>query len=251
MGYSKYIDINRKLWNGKTGIHYKSKFYNVENFKKGKSSLNPPELELLGKIKNKSILHLQCHFGLDSISMARMGAKVTAIDFSDKAIKTARLLNSEMNTDVNFVCSNIYDIKNVIKQKFDIVYTSYGVIGWLPDLNKWGKIISGYLKEDGFFCMVEFHPFVFLFDEEFNRIKYPYFNNGVILEEIKGTYADRKADFKHKSCEWSHPLSEVFESLTNNRLRIESFKEYPFSVYNCFNKTVKSKNGYWEIRKFW
>lgn len=250
MKYSKYIKINKDLWNGKTGIHFNSKFYDVKNFIKGKSSLNYPELELLGKVKNKSILHLQCHFGMDSISLARMGAKVTAVDFSDKALKIANSLNKEIGTDVNFICSEIYNIGKILKNKFDIIFTSYGTIGWLPDLNKWGRIISGLLKKNGFFCMVEFHPFIFLFDDNFNKIKYSYFNTGVIVEEIKGTYADRNADFKHKSCEWSHPLSEVFNALTNNHLKIESFIEYPFSVYNCFNKTVRSKNGNWQIKKF-
>ena len=250
MNYSKYIKINHDLWNRKTGFHVKSKFYDVKSFIKGRSSLNFPELELLGEIKNKTVLHLQCHFGMDSISLASMGARVTAVDFSDKAIKIAKELNKETGSDVNFICLDIYNLRKKLKQKFDIVFTSYGVIGWLPDLNKWSRIISGFLKNKGFFCMVEFHPFIFLYDDNFDKIKYSYFNTGVIIEEIKGTYADRKADIRHKSCEWSHPLSEVFGALNINHLKIISFKEYPFSVYNCFNKTVRSKGGYWQIKKF-
>lgn len=106
-----YIQINKNSWNNKTKIHLHSEFYNVEGFKQGKTSLNPIELDLLGNIAGKKILHLQCHFGQDTISLARMGAHVTGIDLSDKAIDTAKELAVSMGQDVQFICCNIYDLK--------------------------------------------------------------------------------------------------------------------------------------------
>ncbi len=242
-----YAEINRSLWNGKTEIHVKSDFYDVENFKKGKSSLNYIELEALGEVKGKSLLHLQCHFGLDSLSWARLGAKVTGIDLSDKAIEYARSLNDELGLDAEFICSDIYDLKNVSGKKFDIVFASYGIIGWLPDLDKWAEIISHFLNPGGTFYMVEFHPFLWMFDKNYEKIIYSYFDRGPIIEEQLGTYAEWDSEFRHLSCEWCHSLSEIISSLMKHGLKLESFEEYPLSVYNCFNKAVKREHGHWEI----
>jgi 2-polyprenyl-3-methyl-5-hydroxy-6-metoxy-1,4-benzoquinol methylase len=112
------------------------------------------ELELLGNVKGLSILHLQCHFGQDSLSLARMGAHVTGIDLSDKAIKTAQELNAELHLNAEFICSDIYDLPQHLNKQFDIVFTSYGTIGWLPDLNKWAQIIHHFLKPEGKFIFV-------------------------------------------------------------------------------------------------
>jgi SAM-dependent methyltransferase len=247
MAEDKYIKVNKSLWDWKTGVHVKSRFYDVENFKKGRSSLNFPEIEALGDVKDKSILHLQCHFGLDSLSFARMGAKVTGVDFSEKAIETAGSLNNELGLNAEFICTNIYDLKNVLDKKFDIVFTSYGVTCWLYDLNKWAEVISYFLKDDGMFYLVEFHPIVSMFDEKFEKLKYSYFNFAPIIEEQKGTYTDGGGDIVHLVYEWSHPVSEVISSLIKNNMKIVSFEEYPFSVYNCFKKMVKREHGYWEI----
>ncbi len=244
---NKYIEINKSLWNGKTEIHVKSDFYDVEGFKKGKTSLNYIELEALGDVKGKSILHLQCHFGLDSLSWARLGAKVTGVDLSDKAIEYANSLKEELGLDAEFICSNIYDLKNVLDKKFDIVFTSYGVIGWLPDMDKWAEIIYHYLKPGGTFFMVEFHPFLWMFDKNYEKIIYSYFDQGPIIEEQKGTYAEWDSEFTHLSHEWCHSLSEIIGSLMNSGLKLEPFKEYPLSVYNCFNKASKQEHGYLEV----
>jgi len=243
-----YFDINKSLWNRKTLIHIKSDFYDVESFKKGKSSLNFIELEALGNVRDKSILHLQCHFGLDTLSWARIGAKTTGIDISDKAIEYAKSLNDELNLDVRFICSNVYDLDNVLDEKFDIVFTSYGTICWLPDLNKWADLISYFLKKDGIFFMVEFHPVVCMFVDNYTKVKYSYFNTGVVVETNKSTYADWNADFTHDSCEWSHPISDVFNALQKNGLEVIEFNEYPFSCYDCFNNLEQGTDGLWRIK---
>ncbi len=245
----EYIKVNKSLWNGKTEIHVKTDFYDVESFKKGKSTLNYLELEALGDVKDKSLLHLQCHFGMDSLSWARLGAKVTGVDLSDKAIDVARSLNAELGLDSEFICSNIYELPSVLDKKFDIVFTSYGVIGWLPDLDKWAEVISHFLKPGGVFYMVEFHPVVWMFDTDISKIDYSYFNNETVIETI-GTYAEPENEFRHKSISWNHSLSSVINSLMKQNLRVTEFNEYPFSFYDCFKKEVltKDKHGFWQFK---
>ncbi|MFB3055783.1 MAG: class I SAM-dependent methyltransferase [Ignavibacteriaceae bacterium] len=243
-----FLNTNKKAWNNKTLFHLKSEFYDVEGFKEGKSSLKFIELEELGDVKNKTMLHLQCHFGQDSLSWARMGAKVTGVDFSDEAIKAARSLNNELNLDAKFICSYIYDIKEHLDEKFDIVFTSYGTIGWLPELKEWGRLILHYLKPGGIFYIVEFHTVLWMFDDDFKNFKYSYFNQGEIEEEVEGTYADMNAPLKQKEYGWNHPLSEVINSLIENGLQIEFLHEFPFSVYDVFSNSVKGKYDWWRIK---
>jgi len=244
----KYFDSNKKIWNDRVPVHAVSSFYDVESFKSGKSSLNFIELEELGDVKGKSLLHLQCHFGQDSLSWARMGAKVTGVDFSDEAIKLARQLNDELKLDTEFICSNVYDLKENLNKKFDIIFTSYGVIGWLPDLDKWAEIISHFLKPGGVFNIVEFHPFVWMLDDKLEFIKYSYFNTEVIAEEVHGTYSDREALLTGTEYGWNHPFSEVITSLHTHGIQVQSFKEFPFSVYNCFPNMVQGEDGWWRIK---
>ena len=241
----KYIEINRKLWNDKTDIHFKSEFYNVNTFLAGKSSLNSIEIKLLGDIKNKSLLHLQCHFGMDTISLSRLGAHAVGVDFSDNAIQKAQQLAISTKTNAEFIQSDIYRLEDKLNSKFDIVFTSYGAIGWLPDMNEWARIISRFLKPDGIFVMVEFHPVLWMFSDDFSKIEYDYFNTGAIVEEIQGTYADRNAPICNESVSWNHPLSEVFGALMKNGLTIDIFEEHDYSPYECFDNVIEiDKNKY-------
>lgn len=243
-----YIDINKKLWNQKTEIHYDSDFYDVDSFIKGKDSLNPIEIGLLGKIKGKRILHLQCHFGQDTISLARHGALPTGIDFSENAIKKAKKLNESLGTNAKFIKSDIYKLPEVLDEKFDIVFTSYGVIGWLPEMNKWADIINHFLKPGGEFIMVEFHPVIWMFSNDFKQIEFSYMDPEPIIEELEGTYTDRNAQIKEKSVSWNHGLSTVLDSLIKSGLVITDFKEYNYSPYDCFNNTIKTDDGNYKIK---
>ncbi len=244
----EYFEANRQGWNKKTAVHKDSIFYNVQDFKKGKSALNTIELEALGDVRNKSMLHLQCHFGLDTLSWAREGATVTGVDLSDTAIDTAKSLSDELNIPADFICCNVYDLPAHLNKQFDIVFTSYGVVGWLPDLNKWAAIIARLLKPGGVFYMVEFHPVVWMMDEDFEHIKYYYHNEQVIVEECNGTYADRYAAIEYKEYSWNHSLSEVINALIKHGLQINHLNEYPYSCYNCFNKTVQGSDGFYRIK---
>lgn len=248
--YTDYIKFNKESWNANVSVHLASEFYGVNKFIRGKTSLNDIELGLLGNIENKTLLHLQCHFGMDSISLAKLGAKVTGVDFSDAAIKAAKELAQKTNTEAGFICCDIYSLPEHLDNKFDIVFTSYGVIGWLPDMEQWAYIVSKYLKPRGTFVMVEFHPFVWMYDNDFDKVAYRYFNDEAIFEEIEGTYADRDADIKKKTISWNHSLSEVINNLISAGLEIDSFEEYDYSPYNCFNHTNEVSPGRFQIEKF-
>ncbi len=243
-----YFEANRLLWNQRAVVHKDAAFYNLAGFKAGQSVLTPIELSEIGDVKGKKMLHLQCHFGMDSLDWARRGAHVTGVDLSDKAIDEARNLNEELGLDGKFICCNVYDLREHLEEKFDIVFTSYGVIGWLPDLEKWAAIISYYLKPGGLFYMAEFHPVVWMFDDEFKEIKYCYENRGVIATESHGTYTDRLAPIAGKEYGWNHSISEVLNGLIKAGMNIESFNEYMYSPYNCFNNTVPAGERSWHIK---
>ncbi len=243
-----YLDINRALWNAKTEIHVQSDFYNLSEFKRGKNVLTPIELEQVGDVRDKTLLHLQCHFGMDTLSWARLGAHVTGIDLSDKAIDFARRLATESNLDARFICCNLYDLPQHIDEQYDIVFTSYGTIGWLPDLKPWGEIVARYLKPGGEFHFAEFHPMPWMFDNDYQYIQYSYFNKETIIEELEGTYADRNAPIQKQSITWNHALSDVFEALLSQGLRIERFAEYDWSPYNIYPEGVEFEPGKWHIK---
>lgn len=245
---NNYIEINKHSWNNRTETHLKSPFYNLEGFLKGESSLNPIELEILGDIKGKSILHLQCHFGQDSISLSRLGAKVTGIDLSDKAIENARRIAKETNSDAEFICCDLYDLEKHLDKQFDIVFTSYGTITWLPDLDKWGKLISSFLKPRGKFVFVEFHPVVWMFDDNFDKIGYNYFNVEAIIETENGTYADKNANISQSYVTWNHSLSEVISCLIRNSLKLTEIKEYDYSPYDVFSNMIEFQPKRYRIK---
>lgn len=245
-----YLEINRNLWNAKVDSHLKSDFYFVEEFIQGRTSLNAIELELLGDIKDKKILHLQCHFGQDSIALSRLGAKVTGVDLSDESIKAAAELAEKCGTATQFLRTDIYELPNVLNEKFDIVYTSYGTIGWLPDLEKWAKVISHFLKPGGKLIFVEFHPFIWMYNEDFTEIKYDYFQGEPIIETSDGTYADPSAKISLQEVSWNHEISAVFQSLINENLEIKNIQEYNYSPYSCFKNMQEIEKGKFHLPQF-
>jgi SAM-dependent methyltransferase len=246
--HADYFEANRSLWNQRTAVHKDSGFYNLTGFKAGESVLTPIELDELGDVNGKKILHLQCHFGMDSLDWARRGAKVTGIDLSDQAIKEAVNLNKELGLDAKFVCCNVYDTSTYVQDLFDIVFTSYGTVGWLPDLDPWAGMIAERLKQGGIFYIAEFHPVVWMFDDDFTHIKYSYQKAEVIVTENEGTYTDRNAAITGKEYSWNHSLAEVMNALIRAGLRIELFNEYMYSPYPCFRNTVELEKGKWYIR---
>lgn len=242
--WSKFFEENKKVWDDRVETHLHSDFYDQTSFMAGKSSLTEIEAGALGDVKGKSMLHLQCHFGQDSLSWARLGAKVTGVDFSEKAILTAQKINNELGLDAEFVLSDVYDLPNVLNGQFDIVFTTYGGIPWLPDLDKWAKVVGHFLKPGGVFYQAEFHPLFYIFNFDNHKVEYGYFTEkNPYSEEISGTYADRYAGIQGTEHFWNHGLSEVIGPLLGQGLQLVEFKEYDFSPYNCFPNMVEKEAG--------
>src|SRR5437762_9744531 len=151
------MELIRQHWDAATDIHTRGNVYGIEDFKAGKCRLHRVEVEEVGDVRGKSLLHLQCHFGIDTLSWARRGARVTGVDFSTKGIEAARQLSRETGIPGEFICSNLYELRDALPRpaSFDIVYTSYGVLNWLPDLAPWGALIAHYLAPGGFLYIVE------------------------------------------------------------------------------------------------
>ncbi|MBT3234088.1 MAG: class I SAM-dependent methyltransferase [Calditrichaeota bacterium] len=230
----KYSETNRSLWNGWTKIHAESELYDLDSFKNGRCSLRSTELEEVGDVDGKSMLHLQCHFGQDTLSWARRGAEVTGVDFSKDAIDLAKSLSSELEIPAEFVNCDVYKLTENIKGQYDIIFTSYGVLPWLRDLNRWGEIVYHFLKPGGIFYIVEFHPFASMLDESGENFEFPYFPTGDAIKwAVEGSYANPDAEFKHDSYEWAFGLGDVITALTNAGLRIEFLHEFPYSNWNC------------------
>jgi len=245
------FEHNRESWNELTALHIDSIFYDIDSFKKGKTSLNHIEIDELGDIKGQKLLHLQCHFGMDTLSFARQGAEVVGVDISDTSIQKATELSNELKIPAKFVRSNIYDIESVINETFDIVYTSYGAINWLNDLDKWAKIISRFLKPNGIFYMVEFHPFIYTLNDN-SEIFNSYFKSQALETVVEKSYTDKSevSNKNLKHIEWHHSLSEVLNSLIKNGLKIEFLNEFPYQVYNCFPNLTEKGKGKWVSEKY-
>ncbi|MEP1447653.1 MAG: class I SAM-dependent methyltransferase [Paraglaciecola sp.] len=223
-----YLKINKEAWDKRTQVHVGSKFYDVEAFKAGKSSLNTIELEQVGNVEGKKLLHLQCHFGLDTLSWARLGAKVTGVDLSPAAIEQANKLKSLLGLQANFIANDVYQFGHQNTQTFDIVFTSYGALCWLPNLNKWANTIAKSLVLGGEFHLVEFHPFNDLLSG------YCYFPRNEPDIEEEGTYTENCDGTKSTILTWAHSLNEVINALILAGLSIEHYGEYAFSPYDCF-----------------
>ncbi len=248
----KYKRANLNLWNEKVAIHVKSEFYDVAGFKAGRNTLTSHEREELGEVAGKTLLHLQCHFGLDTMSLAHMGAIPTGMDFSDKAIEQAQALNQELGLNCTFVQSDLYELPKNLTGRFDIVFTSYGVLAWLPDLKGWAEVIAHFLKPGGFFYIAEIHPVSSMLDDEVNtaelKIRYPYFHDPEpIIFETEGTYAEPDAEIKQPvQYEWFHSLGEIINALLGAGLRIEYLHEFDYTVWEQY-PFLEKRDDLWHL----
>jgi SAM-dependent methyltransferase len=238
---------NRALWNSLAGIHVASEFYDVEGFVAGRNSLSALERELLGDVNGLKLLHLQCHFGQDTLSLARMGAQVTGLDMSDRSVEEAGRLAERCGLDAEWVVGNVMELQPGLEGRFDVVFTSYGTIGWLPEVGAWAANINRYLKPGGKFIFVDFHPVVWMFDNSFSTIAYSYFNREPIVEIQQGSYADANAPVSMPAYGWNHALEEVLGALLKEGLVLETFRELDGSPHNCFPNMVQGEDGLFRI----
>ncbi len=247
----EYRRANRALWNNWTALHAQSSYYDVEGFKAGKSTLTPIEIDEIGDVAGKLLLHLQCHFGLDTLSWARRGAEVTGADFSERAVDLAHSLARELEIPARFVQSDIYDLPAVLHDEFDIVFTSYGVLYWLPDLHRWAAVVARFLKPGGIFFIVEHHPVAAIFGVSGDgdlRAAHPYFG-GLEPGQIEsyGSYAESSDEFQGMEYGWAHPVSEVINALLVAGLHLDYLHEFPYSDYPTFPVMECGDDGWWRL----
>jgi SAM-dependent methyltransferase len=253
MSAEDYREANRTLWNTWTGINLRSTFYDVEAFAAGQGrDLDPIARAGPGDVQGKSLLHLQCHFGMDTIRWAKHGAVVTGVDFSEEAITAARALAARMGVAATFVHSDLYELPTRLEGRFDVVFTSHGVVSWLPDLERWARVIAHFLVPGGIFYIVEGHPVLFAFDDRSTepglRLLYPYFHGpGPIREEHRGCYSEPEAPITSVEHVWLHTMSDIIGSLVRAGLRIESFEEYPFLSWRFFPWMERGADGWWYL----
>lgn len=239
MDAERYLAANRRRWDERVAIHRRSDFYDVAGFLAGGSALEPVEREELGAVAGGTLLHLQCHFGLDTLSWARLGATVTGLDFSGEAVREARALAREAGLAGEFVEADVYDAVAALGGRaFDVVYTGKGALNWLPDVGRWAETAAALVAPGGRFYLLEFHPFGDVFDNEADslRLRYPYFARAEPLRaHDPGSYADAAAETVHNEAyEWLHPLGEVVSALAAAGLTVEFLHEFDYTLYERF-----------------
>ncbi len=226
-------DANKALWEAWTAIHAEGSFYDLAGFREGGIRLTDEEVEAVGDVRGKTLLHLQCHFGIDTLSWARLGATVTGADFSPAAIRLARELAADLDfPEARFVESNLYDLPSNLDGQFDVVYTSRGILGWLPDIEGWARVVAHFVKPGGIFYISEIHPIAQAFENEGVepgelRLAYPYWSHPEpLVFDVQGSYADPTADVgEQREHGWDHGLGEIVTALIDAGLTLEWLRE--------------------------
>jgi len=235
-----YLKANLASWDEAVGVHLDSEMYDIAGFKAGKTSLHQIEIDELGPlvVEGTTLLHLQCHFGLDTLSWARQGATVTGIDFSGEGVATARRLADEvgLSARATFVQSDVLALPDVLQGSYDVVFSSWGALIWIGDLERWAQVIAHFLTPGGTFYIAEFHPYAFLLADDASpeslRIGYPYFQYGRPQRfDEPDDYADREARMQHTvTFEWNHGFAEILDPLLRSGLRLEFLHEFPHTI---------------------
>ncbi|HVO01391.1 MAG TPA: methyltransferase domain-containing protein [Candidatus Cybelea sp.] len=232
MSHTESFSINRAWWDGVVETHVNASDYLTQAFRQGGDTLHPIESDEIGDLRGKSLVHLQCHFGLDTLSLARRGARVTGLDFAPSAVAAARRLAAEAELDARFVESNIYNAVAALGDSYDIAYVTWGAINWLPDLHHWARIVAEVLKPGGFLYLLEGHPMAMAMEQKHAEDplapSWRYFAHAEpsVIDE-PGSYANKQAALAHTvTHEWAHPLQEIFGAILEAGLRIEMFHEH-------------------------
>jgi SAM-dependent methyltransferase len=235
---------NREFWEEVTPLHLNS--YGMEKFLGGDPWLPKQIVEEVGDVKGLSLLHLQCHFGLDTLAWARLGAQVTGIDFSPTAIDAARDLAAQTGLQAKFVCSDIYELPQNLQGQFDILFTSIGVLCWLNDLDAWARLIAHYLKPGGFFYVMEGHPLLYTFDDDGNwtfQLSYFHHDSPYCWDEDTTDYMDTSYHTNSPTYEWQWTISDIINALIGAGLRLEFFNEFSALDDPVYPEMVKGEDG--------
>ncbi len=246
---TEFMEVNRAKWDALTPIHAGSAFYDVAGFREGRCTVLDVERREVGNVQGKRLLHLQCHFGLDTLSWARLGAEVTGVDFSPAAVKQARELTKELSIPARFVCCNLYDLREHLHDTFDLVYTSQGVLCWLPDLAGWARLAYDFTRQGGAFYIHEFHPLCPFYRPAGDATpidgeSYAHRSDPVRYVD-QGTYADFDADIAMPAYEWGYGLGDVVSALADAGFRIEFLHEFPHCAFQAHSFLERCEDGLW------
>jgi SAM-dependent methyltransferase len=247
-------EANRRNWDERVAVHRADRtgFYSVYEFRRGADVLGPIEAGEVGDVAGKRLLHLQCHFGLDTLSLARRGAQVTGVDFSPAAIATARELAAEAGLAARFVECNVYDARAAVAGSFDIVYVTWGAIGWLNDIRRWTTLVAAFLAPGGFFYLAEGHPFAMMLHAEGDRLfsHFPWRSapDEPIVEDSPKTYTGDATIFTHtKFYCWNHAFSDILSGLIDHGLRIDFLHEHEAVPWQIYPMAVESEDGMFRL----
>lgn len=247
-----HLATNRAHWEELAALHPRTDHYDVEGFLDGGTTLDWIEREGVGDVAGKTLLHLQCHVGLETLSWVREGAdRVVGVDFSSTAVETARDLASEAGIDdrASFVETDVYDLTDALDERFDVVFSSYGAINWLPDLEAWAEVVAAVLRPGGRFFVVDLHPVSHVLmdlrvDEDGTvRSEWPYFSDEPQVFDEEGSYADPEACVDNTvTYEWSHSLGEVVTALVDAGLTVAELREYPVAEFEQFPGRMRRRD---------
>lgn len=244
------ILTNKEYWDNLAPVHYRA-YDNLKILRAGGNPLDDIQKKELGDISGKSVLHLQCHIGTDSVCLERLGATVTGVDFSEKSINIAKKLNGELDANVRYLCCDIYDLPSLLDEQFDVVYTSQGVLVWLRDIQRWGDLVAHFLKPDGFFYIMEIHPIIYAFEndgEDNIKLAHPYFADGpMYYDDEWPDYADPDFINTLPCYDWMWTLSDIVNSLLKNNLSLAFLNEFHKLFYRGFTTMEKDGTGWWRL----
>ncbi len=241
-------EMNRRWWDERAGIHATSALYDLPSFRAGRSTLLPFELEELGEVADLTLLHLQCHIGLDTLSWSRLGAAVTGLDFSPPAIALARQVAAELDLEAEFVLATVEEAPHVLGRQFDIVYSGRGALCWLPSVQRWAEVVGQLLRPGGRLYLAEFHPLTDAMAGDEPRFEVDYREGSAVTDSSPGDYTDRDLEtVNNETFEWVHPLGSVVTALFQAGLVVEQLVEREETYFQRFPGLVAASPGVWQF----
>jgi SAM-dependent methyltransferase len=254
MGQSVLVDerlaANRANWDDRTGIHLDSAFYDVEGWVRRAPGPRTREIDALGDVAGLSLVHLQCHIGLDTLQFARAGARVTGLDFSPAAITAAQDLadRSGLTDQSHFVCADVYDSVNALgSATFDIVYVSLGALCWLPSVDRWAEQVAALLTPGGRLYLHDMHPVEWALADDEAVFAHPYFEEtDPYVDDSESTYTDSDRPLvNRRSYQWNHSLGEIVTAVIRHGLTLDSLIEHDWTVRPRFHWLVANDKDHW------
>jgi len=248
--------INRANWDERVGVHLKAPGYDLAPLRAGHGRLNAIEEAELGDVRGLEVLHLQCHFGADTLSLAQRGARVTGLDFSEPAIAAARGFADELGLAdrARFICADLYEAPSAVgrAEAFDLVYVTWGATCWLPDIKRWAEIVAQFLKPGGRLYYADGHPSAYVFDNETKLPDgmpgyfAPYFQRAPLVMDDGFDYADPDARLVNATnVSWMHSLSSILGGLLEAGLSLDWLHEHAQVPWQMFHILVKRDDGDW------